>query len=93
MLKLCNNNTEFLTKSKVINLETNYRSKNEIIKFNNSLFSHISQFVFTSEIHKDIYKNCQQDYNNNLGGYVGINILNDLDSIAEMEIDYSLLEK
>ena len=90
MLKLCNNNTEFLTKSKVIDLETNYRSNNEIIKFNNSLFSHISQFVFTSEIHKDIYKNCQQDYNNNLGGYVGINILNDLDSIAEKENAYNL---
>ena len=90
LLKLCNNNTEFLTKSKVINLETNYRSKNEIIKFNNSLFTHISQFVFTSEVHKDIYKNCQQDYNNNLGGYVGINILNDLDSIAEKENAYNL---
>ena len=90
LLKLCNNNTEFLTKSKVINLETNYRSKNEIIKFNNSLFTHISQFVFTSEVHKDIYKNCQQNYNNNLGGYVGINILNDLDSIAEKENAYNL---
>ena len=90
LLKLCNNNTEFLTKSKVINLETNYRSKNEIIKFNNSLFTHISQFVFTSEVHKDIYKNCQQNYNNNLGGYVGVNILNDLDSIAEKEHAYNL---
>ena len=80
LLKLCNNNTDFFTKSKVINLETNYRSKDEIIKFNNSLFNHISQFVFTSEVHKKIYKNCQQEYNNNLGGYVGVNILDNLDS-------------
>ena len=90
LLKLCNNNTELLTKSKVFNLETNYRSQNEIIKFNNSLFTHISQFVFTSEIHKDVYKNCQQNYNNNLGGYVGLNVLNDLDSIAEKENAYNL---
>ena len=90
LLKLCNNNTDFFTKSKVINLETNYRSKDEIIKFNNSLFNHISQFVFTSEVHKKIYKNCQQEYNNNLGGYVGVNILDNLDSSPKKENAYNL---
>ena len=90
LLKLCNNNTDFFTKSKVINLETNYRSKDEIIKFNNSLFNHISQFVFTSEVHKKIYKNCQQEYNNNLGGYVGVNILDNLDSSSKKENAYNL---
>ena len=90
LLKLCNNNTDFFTKSKVINLETNYRSKDEIIKFNNSLFNHISQFVFTSEVHKKIYKNCQQEYNNNLGGYVGVNILDNLDSSSKKENTYNL---
>ena len=90
LLKLCNNNTDFFTKSKVINLETNYRSKDEIIKFNNSFFYHISQFVFTSEVHKKIYKNCQQEYNNNLGGYVGVNILENLDSNAKKENAYNL---
>ena len=90
LLKLCNNNTDFFTKSKVINLETNYRSKDEIIKFNNSLFNHISQFVFTSEDHKKIYKTCQQEYNNNLGGYVGVNILDNLDSSPKKENAYNL---
>ena len=74
----------------MINLETNYRSKDEIIKFNNSLFNHISQFVFTSEVHKKIYKNCQQEYNNNLGGYVGVNILDNLDSSSKKENAYNL---
>ena len=90
LLKLCDNNSDFFTKSKVINLETNYRSKDEIIKFNNSLFNHISQFVFTSEVHKNIYKNCQQEYNNNFGGYVGVNILDDLDTSTKKENAYNL---
>ena len=90
LLKLCNNNTDFFIKSRVVDLETNYRSRDEIIKFNNSLFTHISQFVFTSDIHKNIYNNCQQESNNNLGGYVGINILKNIDSTDEKEDTYNL---
>jgi len=90
LLKLCNNDTDFLIKSSVVDLETNYRSRDEIIKFNNSLFTHISKFVFTSDIHKNIYNNCQQESNNNLGGYVGVNILNNMDSTVEKENAYNL---
>jgi len=90
LLKLCNNDTDFFIESSVIDLGTNYRSKDEIIKFNNLLFNHISQFVFTSEIHKNIYNNCQQKSNNNLGGFVGLNVLNVLDSTAEKENAYNL---
>ena len=90
LLKLCNNDTDFFIKSSVVDLETNYRSRDEIIKFNNSLFTHISKFVFTSDIHKNIYNNCQQESNNNLGGYVGVNILNNMDSTVEKENTYNL---
>jgi len=89
LLKLCNNSTDFFVNSNVIGLETNYRSKEEIIKFNNSLFNHIGKSVFTSDIHKDIYSNCQQESNNKTGGYVGLNILNDIDS-ANKEEAYNL---
>ena len=90
LLKLCNNDTDFFIKSSIVDLETNYRSRDEIIKFNNSLFTHISQFVFTSDIHKNIYNNCQQESNNNLGGYVGVNILKNMDSTVEKENAYNL---
>ena len=75
LLNLCSNNSDFFIESNVIDLGTNYRSKDEIIKFNNSFFNHIGESVFTSLIHKNIYTNCIQQSNGDLGGYVGINIL------------------
>ena len=85
LLKLCNNSTAFFVQSNVIPLETNYRSKDEIIKFNNSFFNHIGEYILTSENHKSIYTNCLQETNNNIGGYVGLNILNPTDSISKEE--------
>ena len=85
LLKLCNNNTAFFIESNVIPLKTNYRSKNEIIKFNNSFFNHIGERVLTSDNHKSIYTNCMQETNNNIGGYVGLNILNPTDSLSKEE--------
>ena len=85
LLKLCNNNTAFFIESNVIPLKTNYRSKNEIIKFNNSFFNHIGERVLTSDNHKSIYTNCMQETNNNIGGYVGLNILNPTDLLSKEE--------
>ena len=83
LLSLCSNNSDFFINSNVIDLGTNYRSKDEIIKFNNLFFNHIGENVFTSEIHKNIYINCTQKSNNNIGGYVGVNILKPLDTITK----------
>ena len=85
LLKLCNNNTAFFIESNVIPLKTNYRSKNEIVKFNNSFFNHIGERVLTSDNHKSIYTNCIQETNNNIGGYVGLNILNPTDLLSKEE--------
>ena len=58
----------YIINSNVIELGTNYRSKDEIIKFNNLFFNHIGENVFSSEIHKNIYINCTQKSNGNKGG-------------------------
>ena len=89
LLKLCNNSTVFFIQSNVIPLETNYRSKDEIIKFNNSFFNHIGECILKSENHKSIYTNCLQETNNNIGGYVGLNILNPSDTLSK-EKSYNL---
>ena len=77
------NNSDFFINSNVIELGTNYRSKDEIIKFNNLFFNHIGENVFSSEIHKNIYINCTQKSNGNKGGYVGVNILKPLETITK----------
>jgi len=59
------------------NLSSNFRSKAEIIDFNNKFFSFIAESG--SEYIKSIYKNCQQVFNaENKGGYIQIDFINSI---------------
>ena len=61
-----NYNEKFLT--------SNFRSKAELVNFNNKLFKHISEI--TSPYIQNIYSHCEQEFDkNNSGGYVQINFL------------------
>ena len=84
LINLSNNNSDFTLDGNVINLDTNYRSKDEIINFNNSFFNYIGSSVFNSKIHENIYLNSFQKNNNDPGGYVGINFL-ELDDCLNKE--------
>ncbi len=60
---------------KVIHLDTNYRSAENIIDFNNRFFTHTAD-IFKNETYKDLYKvGNQQKKNNKKGGYVHIEML------------------
>ena len=66
----------------VAQLDTNYRSHEEIINFNNDFFSHLSEHFESSE-YGDIYKNDNnQNTNHRKGGYVSLDF-----------IDYKLKEE
>jgi len=58
----------------VKNLETNYRSFSEIIKFNNEFFDFLAD-DFSQENYKNIYLESSQKTHNNLGGYVNISFI------------------
>lgn len=51
-------------------LTSNYRSAQEIVKFNNLFFQEIQQYI--SSHHKDFYKDVYQDPKGSIGGYVEI---------------------
>lgn len=62
-------------KKKVETLETNYRSYDEIITFNNSFFSFISNSL-SEEKHSNLYLiGNNQEVNKNIGGYVSLSFV------------------
>ena len=65
----------FKEKKRTISLNKNFRSKNELISFNNTFFSTVSEMLL-SPIQKSVYKSASNQKNNNKkGGYVSIKIL------------------
>ena len=73
---LLNEKNPFSVQKNTKTLPKNYRSRNEIIKFNNTLFKHASE-LFESKSHKEIFsKGAFQEQNNFLGGHVSINFIN-----------------
>ncbi|AWU43859.1 helicase [Blattabacterium sp. (Cryptocercus kyebangensis)] len=59
---------------KIITIETNFRSYEEIVKFNNSLYQSVSK-IFNSTIYKKIYKESKQKEFKTPGGYVELNFV------------------
>ncbi len=66
----------FQIDAKLKYLDTNYRSAEAIIKFNNSFFQHLSTYVFSREDHAQLYKNSSQNVSSNQKGYVDLSFLN-----------------
>ena len=70
------NKQPFLVQQSVENLPTNYRSFKEIVSFNNSFFSFISQTVFNSETYSELYRiGSNQNSFLNHQGFVSIDFL------------------
>ncbi|BBA17105.1 UvrD-helicase domain-containing protein [Blattabacterium cuenoti] len=63
-------------------IEKNFRSYEEIVKFNNSLYQSISK-IFHSTIYQNIYKNYKQKIYKKYGGYVEINFIHDSKNYKE----------
>ena len=62
-------------------LETNYRSHQEIVNFNNNFFSHIAQH-FSDPSYADLYKSGnKQNINSKEGGYVRLEFTEALKNI------------
>jgi len=72
---LCNGENPFYIENKIAHLPTNYRSSKELINFNNSFFTFISNF-FGNPLHKKIYvSGNRQNSTTKEGGYVKIEFL------------------
>lgn len=70
----------------VRNLPRNYRSYQEIIKFNNNLFTFLSN-DFSNELHQKLYvSGNNQEYNDKEGGYVNLSFIEAKNAAEENEI-------
>lgn len=79
----------FLIPKKIEPLDTNYRSLKNIIRFNNSFFTHIARYL-KKEIYKQIYlRENQQKETDKSGGYVEVSFLEAGLSKAEKELAYA----
>ncbi|WP_185873979.1 UvrD-helicase domain-containing protein [Blattabacterium cuenoti] len=76
---------------KIINIETNFRSYEVIVQFNNSLYQHVHEF-FHSTIYKDIYKKYKQKVFKKPGGYVELNFVDKKKTNNYKEYIYSQIE-
>ncbi len=74
-MDLINNKNPFYVEKQTINLPKNYRSKKEIVDFNNEFFTYVSKKM-GSLIHQDIYKNGSKQISaQSDGGYLKIEFL------------------
>ncbi len=68
-------NNPFYIANETITLETNYRSCDEVISFNNAFFKYAANYL-TNPTYKELFENGSwQQSNNNIGGYVSINFI------------------
>ncbi len=83
-----NSDNPFFIDKKVKELETNYRSFSEIVKFNNSFFQHTSHFLQNSSYKELFLEKSYQQENENKGGYVSISFLEKLIDKEEDDLKY-----
>ncbi|WP_341663883.1 UvrD-helicase domain-containing protein [Blattabacterium cuenoti] len=80
-IKLIHSKSTYYKKD-IQTIERNFRSYEEIVKFNNLLYQSISK-IFHSTIYQDIYTNYKQKIDKKYGGYVEINFLNNSKNYKE----------
>ena len=68
-------NNPFHIEKKLSNLDTNYRSFPEIVKFNNSFFKHISQFLNNQRFSNLFFEGNHQNFHKKEGGYVQLSFV------------------
>ena len=76
----------FFTEKEIADLKTNYRSCQEIIKFNNDFFKYSSQFLTNPEFSKLFFAGNNQNYNNKSDGYVQISFVEKQKDDEEKEL-------
>ena len=82
-IDLTSGKNPFQTPKETRNLETNFRSYSEVIEFNNSFFSHISEFL-TDPVYRNLYKlGNQQQTNHRKGGFVQVSFIDK----SELEVE------
>ncbi|WP_299435687.1 exodeoxyribonuclease V subunit beta [uncultured Aquimarina sp.] len=75
-----------IEEKRVLNLPKNYRSHKEIIKFNNDLFTFLSN-DFSDDLHKKLYLlGNNQEYNEKKEGYVELSFIKAKNAAEENEI-------
>ncbi|MFD2563445.1 UvrD-helicase domain-containing protein [Aquimarina rubra] len=85
-INLCLDENPFPVDKKTLNLPRNYRSHQEIIKFNNDLFTFLSN-DFSNDLHKKLYLlGNNQEYNDKKNGYVKISFVSSKNVAEENEI-------
>lgn len=88
----------FQTTVTSLNLDTNYRSCQTIVSFNNSFFEYISENAFSNPEYQQLYKDSKQRYNNANTGLVEIQLIEGGDnqeerSQAYIESTYHIIQK
>jgi ATP-dependent exoDNAse (exonuclease V) beta subunit len=86
-MDLCGNYSPFPSShKKVLNLETNYRSRRNIIDFNNQFFTFISNY-FGEDIHRKLYEiGNKQEFNNKQGGFIRLTFIEKANKKDQSEI-------
>ena len=79
----------FLAEKKVLELSTNFRSRSEIIHFNNSFFKYVSRFLKSRSYANLFLKKSHQKESEKKGGYVTISFLEKLKNKEEDELKYA----
>ncbi|MDX1830104.1 MAG: UvrD-helicase domain-containing protein [Lutibacter sp.] len=79
----------FVVNKNIKNLPVNYRSYNEIIKFNNRFFTHISNFLNNQSFQKLYTEGNQQEENEKIGGFVQISFVEKQKEDEEKDLVYA----
>ena len=87
-MQLLANDSPFFCEKNTINLNTNYRSSQEIVNFNNSLFRHISQLYVDNLKLSEILKFPKQNHSSIEKGYLNLNFC-EFDDKIEIEEFYN----
>ena len=77
----------FQTQKSLHNLDTNYRSFAEIINFNNSFFTHLSNFLANESYRKLYFEGNNQLENSKKGGFVTISFIDKEEEVEEVEAE------
>ena len=78
----------FNIKKSIENLETNYRSYSEIIRFNNAFFQHTSNFLQNESYKNLFYEGNTQLENAKKGGYVSVSFLDKEEDTDNEKVKY-----
>ena len=85
-MQLYEDDNPFYINKEVVNLDTNYRSYSEIIEFNNTFFSYLSNY-FVDDIHRHLYVVGNKQKENDLkGGYVQLDFIDNDKEVDGVEL-------